>query len=54
MPNRVLDILAWIDGSCFIWDMELIEPERFSARHQSLLRAHMRINKALADEATVA
>lgn len=52
--DRWQSVVAWIDGGCFIWDMELIEPERFSARHQSLLRAHMRINKTLADEATVA
>lgn len=44
---RWQSVVEWIDGSCFIWDMELIEPERFSARHQSLLRAHERINNAL-------
>jgi len=45
--TRWQSVVAWIDGSCFIWDMELIEAERFSARHQALLRAHERINNAL-------
>lgn len=45
--ERWESVVAWIDGSCFIWDMELIHPERFSARHQALLRSHQRINQAL-------
>jgi len=45
--ERWESVVAWIDGSCFIWDMELIQPECFSARHQALLRAHQRINHAL-------
>jgi len=43
-------VVAWIEGNCFIWDIELINPERFSARHQALLRAHERINHALMGE----
>lgn len=47
--ERWQSVVTWIDGSCFIWDIELIQPERFSARHQALLRAHQRINQALID-----
>lgn len=48
--ERWQSVVAWIDGSCFIWDIELIQPERFSARHQALLRAHARINNALIND----
>ncbi|MCH9742490.1 MAG: YcaO-like family protein [Proteobacteria bacterium] len=40
-------IVEWIDGETFLWDIELSHSERYSARHQALLRAHERINAAL-------
>ncbi len=45
--ERWSQLVQWLDGETFIWDMELIAPERYSARHQALLRAHARINSAL-------
>lgn len=45
--ERWQQLVRWIDGECFIWDIELRDPERFSARHQALLRAHQRVNAAL-------
>jgi ribosomal protein S12 methylthiotransferase accessory factor len=45
--ERWAQIVSWLDGETFIWDMELVAPEGFSARHQALLRAHQRINSAL-------
>lgn len=46
--ERWSQLVEWLDGETFIWDMELVTPERYSARHQALLRAHQRINTALA------
>jgi hypothetical protein len=46
--ERWSQLVQWLDGETFIWDMELITPERHSARHQALLRAHQRINRAMA------
>ena len=45
--ERWSQLVQWLDGETFIWDMELIAPERYSARHQALLRAHKNINRAL-------
>jgi hypothetical protein len=45
--ERWSGLVQWLDGETFIWDMSLIAPERYSARHQALLRAHQRINSAL-------
>ncbi len=45
--ERWSQLVEWLDGETFIWDMELVTPERYSARHQALLRAHQNINKAL-------
>lgn len=46
--ERWSQLVQWLDGETFIWDMELTTPERYSARHQALLRAHQRINRAMA------
>jgi ribosomal protein S12 methylthiotransferase accessory factor len=47
--ERWSQLVEWLDGETFIWDIQLIESERYSARHQALLRAHQRINVALAE-----
>lgn len=42
------DVVQWIDGESFLWDIELSNSFQYSARHQSLLSAHSRLHDALA------
>lgn len=46
--ERWQSVVQWLDGECFIWDIELVQVERYSARHQALLRAHTKLNAVLA------
>jgi ribosomal protein S12 methylthiotransferase accessory factor len=39
-------IVSWLEGESFLWDIELVMPERFSAQHQALCRAHQRLHRA--------
>lgn len=40
-------LVAWLDGESFLWDMELANPFAWSARHQALCASHRKLCQAL-------